>query len=186
MSLGPISVEKPLEVRLDPTVSASQEDLRAQQKAGHKLLEMMSVTNDALRILDGLKEQIEGRKATMRKLGRNVKDNTVKTVDAHLDMIRDLEGLLDQSWDGGVPSSPLRLLSKLSMFFNTLDGVNAAPTVSQLAYLYELTVEFKDALAAVNAYLSDRADKLNSALSESRIPGVFVPEPLKLPDLEKL
>jgi len=186
LSLGPISVEKPLDVKLDPTVNASQEDLRTQQKAGLKLLEMLSVTNDALRILDGLSGQIEERKATMRKLGKNVKDNTLKTVDSHLEMIRDIEDRLDQSWDGGVPSSPLRLLSKLSMFFNLLDGVNAAPTVSQLAYLYELTVEFKDSLAAVNAYLSDRADKLNDALSESRIPGVFVPEPLKLPDLEKL
>ncbi|MBN2198628.1 MAG: hypothetical protein JW747_02135 [Candidatus Aminicenantes bacterium] len=186
LSLGPITVEKPLKVKLDPTVNVTREDLLAQQKACLKVLEMLSATNDALRILDGLKAQIEERKATMRKLGKNVKDNTVNAVDVHTNMIHDLEDRLAQSRGDGVPSSSPRLLNKLSMFFNALDGVNAAPTVSQLAYLYELTVEFKDSLAAVNAYLSDRADKLNSALSESRIPGVLVPEPLKLPDLEKL
>ncbi|MBM3297093.1 MAG: glycosyl hydrolase [Candidatus Aminicenantes bacterium] len=186
LSLGQFNSEKPLEVKLDPTVNISRDDLRAQQKAGLKLVEMLSVSNDALRALDGLESQVEERKSTMQKLGKNVKDATVKAVHAHLEIIRELQGRLARPADGGAASSGSRLTNRLSSLFNALEGAQAAPTAAQAAYLHELTMEFREALGAVNAYLSDRAEKLNAALSDSRLPGVLVPEPLKLPDLEKL
>jgi photosystem II stability/assembly factor-like uncharacterized protein len=185
LNLDQVLEEKLLEVRLDPAVLAAKDDLKSQQRACLRLLEMLSVTNDALRALDGLQAQLEERRATMQRLGKNVKDGTVKAVSAHADMIRDLQTRLARSEEGAAPgASPLA--GKLSSLLNALDGVNAAPTTAQTAYLYELTSEYREALAAVNAYLADKADKLNSALSDSRIPGVLLPEPIKLPDLDKL
>ncbi|OGD26758.1 MAG: hypothetical protein A2Y56_00425, partial [Candidatus Aminicenantes bacterium RBG_13_63_10] len=165
LTLDQLHDEKPLEVKLDPTVQVSKDDLKAQQRVSLKLLEMLSVTNDALRALDGLSDQVEERKATMHKLGRNLKDNTVKAVNAHLDMIRELQGKLARSEAGGAPPASSPLSNKISSFFNAVDGVQAAPTLAQVAYLYELTSEFKETLAAVNSYFADKADKLNSALS---------------------
>jgi len=152
-------------------------------------LEMQSTLNDALRLIDGLKSQVEERKKTMQALGRNVKEPTVRAVDSHLEKIAALQKEVSRSSGEralGVPSGGPRVLERVSSLLGAIDGLNAAPTQAQLAYYSELVVEFREAMDKVNDYLSDTARELNSALESSRIPQVLVPEPLKIPDLDKL
>ncbi|HDR68603.1 MAG TPA: hypothetical protein ENN61_06075, partial [Bacteroidaceae bacterium] len=59
--VGEQSYEKPVEVRLDPLVKTTKEELEIQEKYSRQLIDLMSYVNDALRTLDLLKEQLEDR-----------------------------------------------------------------------------------------------------------------------------
>ncbi len=189
ITAGSLVAEKPVEVGLDPTLSVVKEDLRLQHRYALRLLEMQSDLNDALRLFDGLKSQVEERKKTIQALGRNVKDSTVKAVNSHLEKITALQNEIARPSRGmalGAPASGPRVLDRISSLFSSIDGVNAAPTPAQVAFYGELVMEFREVLDSVNKYFSDTADELNSALESSRIPHVLIPEPLKIPDLDKL
>jgi hypothetical protein len=150
---------------------------------------MQSTLNDALRLIDGLKSQVEERKKTMQALGRNVKESTVRAVNGHLEKITALQNEISRSLGGrtlGLPSSGPRVLERVSSLLRAVDGLNAAPTQAQVVFYGELVVEFREAMDKVNDYMSDTARELNSALESSRIPQVLIPELIKIPDLDKL
>jgi photosystem II stability/assembly factor-like uncharacterized protein len=189
ITAGSLAAEKPVEVGLDPALSVAREDLRLQHHYGLRLMEMQSLLNDALRLFDGLKSQVEERKKTIQALGRNVKESTVRAVDSHLEKITALQNEMARPSGGmafGVLAGGPRVLERVTSLFSAIDGVNAAPTPAQVAFYGELVMEFREVLERVNKYFSDTADDLNSALESSRIPPVLVPEPLKIPDLDKL
>ena len=189
ISGGSLAAEKTVEVGLDPSLNVFKEDLRLQHRTSVRLLEMQSVLNDALRLFDGLKSQVEERKKTIQALGRNVKESTVRAVDSHLEKITGLQNEITRPSGGmafGVLAGGPRVLERISSLFSSIDGVHAAPTQAQVAFYGELVAEFRLALDKINEYLSDTAKELNSALESSRIPQVLIPEPLKIPDLDKL
>ena len=59
MSVGGESYEKPVEVRLDPSLSIPGEALSKQYECALKLRDMLSLANDALRALDLIEEQLQ-------------------------------------------------------------------------------------------------------------------------------
>jgi photosystem II stability/assembly factor-like uncharacterized protein len=189
ISMGNMTAEKTVEVGLDLSLNVPKEELRLQHRTALRLLEMQSLLNDALRLTDGLKSQVEERKKTMRALGRNVKESTSRAVDSHLEKIAALQKEISR-FSGertlGLPAGGSRVLESVSSLLRAVDGLNAAPTQAQVAFYGELVVEFREVMDKVNEYLSDTARDLNSALESSRIPQVLLPEPIKIPDLDRL
>src|SRR5262249_2854073 len=59
LALGDKTVEKKVEVRLDPTISVSNADLQEQYNDAIKLRDMQSTLTDGARLLDSIKEQLQ-------------------------------------------------------------------------------------------------------------------------------
>ena len=182
LSLGEKTFEKPVEVKLDPTISVSREDLALEQEYSLKLCEMQSFSNDALRALDSLKSQLEERKKTLQEQGRTGMEEVLKAIDDHIREVSSLQNLISRPEERESMSEGSRLIQRLGGLFGEIDGVNARPTQAQLSYFAELLMEFKNAMSKVNAYLSGPVIELNSILSQHRIPLVLVPGQLHFPE----
>jgi hypothetical protein len=79
-----------------------------------------------------------------------------------------------------------RLLDRVTDLLGQIDRTDAVPTQAQLTYWAELVIELRDALGRVNAFLEDGTRKINAALSDMRLPPVYVPDQVKMPELEKI
>jgi hypothetical protein len=182
LKVGLNTYEKPFEVRLDPTVSVSQNDLEIQQQYSTQLIDMQSFVNDGLRALDMLNKQIEERKETLSRQGVNVPKEVMEAIEIHLKKIDSLQDYLARP--EGTPrwSEGPRLIGRLSRLFGSIDGVNALPTKAQQDYLRELEGEFKKALTDVNNYLSLSMKELNNTFRKFQVPLLLLPEPVKIPE----
>ncbi len=180
LSVGGNTYEKPFEVRLDPTVSVSSDDLEIQQQYSIQLIEMQSLVNDGLRALDILKKQIEERKETLGRQGENLPKEVMDAVDFHLKRIESLQDFLARPEGTARWSEGPRLNGRLSSLFGSIDGVNALPTKAQQEYFRELEEEFKKALTGVNNYLSQSAGELNNTFRKFQVPLLILPEPVNI------
>jgi photosystem II stability/assembly factor-like uncharacterized protein len=188
LTAGVQSLTKTFEVKLDPTVTTSKDDLRFQYRYGLRLIEMQSAVNDALNALDGIVAQTEERKKTQLALGRNDRDRTeaLKTVQEQLGRLQDLEDSLARPKNKPFWTEGPRLAERISGLLGQIDRTDSLPTQAQETYWAELVIELRDSLGRVNDFLQDGTKKLNSALSDMRLPPVSVPEPIKMPELEKI
>ena len=82
------------EVRIDPTVSVSPEQLNIQQQYSIRLRDMQSFVNDGLRALDILKKQIEERKDTLNKQAKDVPREVMDAIETHSKNIETLMNIL--------------------------------------------------------------------------------------------
>lgn len=188
LTSGLQSLTKSFEVKLDPTVTTSKEDLRFQYRYGLRLIEMQSVVNDSLNALDGIAAQVEERKKTQLTLARGDRDRpeALKTIQEQLGRLQDLEDLLSRPKGKPFWTEGPRLVDRISDLLGQIDRTDALPTQAQLTYWAELVIELREALGRVNEFLQDGTKKLNSALSDLRLPPVYVPDPIKMPELEKI
>lgn len=188
LTAGLQTVSKTFEVRLDPTLTTSKDDLRLQYRYGLRLTEMQSVLNEALNALDGIADQVEERRKTQLALGRGDRDRpeALKTVQDETAQIQALEDSLARPKGKPFWSAGPRLLERVQDLLGQIDRTDALPTQAQLTYWAEMVIELRESLGRVNDFLQDGVHKLNSALSDLRLPPVYVPEPIKMPELEKI
>jgi len=188
LTAGVQTYPKTVEVRLDQTVLTSKEDLRTQYRYGLRMLDMQSVLNDALRALDQVQGQAEERKKTQQAMGRNDRDRSeaLKALQAQLSQLEALQNDIARPKGRPFWSEGPRLLDRVQQLFGDIDRVDAPPTAAQLAYFGELVGEFRESLAKVNLFLDDGVKKINAALGDLKVPPILVPEPIKVPEIEKM
>ena len=188
VTAGVQTQSKTFEVKLDPTVTTSREDLRLQYRYGLRLIEMQSVLNETLNALDGIASQVEERKKTGLNLGRGDRDRpeALKSVQEQMVQLQALEDGLTRPAGRPFWSEGPRLIDRVTDLLGQIDRTDAVPTQAQLTYWAELVIELRDAIGRVNAFLEDGTKKLNAALSDLRLPPVFVPDPIRMPELEKI
>ena len=182
LTVGENTYEKSFEIRLDPTVSVSQDDLEIQQQYSIQLIDMQSFVNDGLRALDILEKQIEERKETLNRQGENIPKEVMEAVENHSKKIESLKDFLVRPEGTARWSEGPRLIGRLSRLFGSIDGVNAPPTKAQLDYFRELEEEFRKALAEVNNYLSQSVKELNNTFRKFQVPLLLLPEPVEVPE----
>ncbi len=182
LTVGLKTYEKSFEVRLDPTVKVSQNDLQIQKQYSIQLIDMQSFVNDGLRALDFLKKQIEERKETLGRQGENIPREVMEAIESHLKKIGSLQDYLTRPEGTARWSEGPRLIGRLSRLFGSIDGVNALPTKAQQDYFRELEEEFRKALTGVNNYLSQSARELNNTFRKFKVPLLILPEPVKMPE----
>lgn len=175
LQVGEQSFEKPVEIRLDPLLETTREELEIQERFCRELIDMMSHVNDALRRLDLLKEQLEDRIEL-------VDTQKIESSSAAADLIKQNLELVNSFLDAmvrpeGVPfwSDGPRLSERLSSLFSAIDGANAAPTQQQIDYFNQLQLEFNTSIDKLNQYISQDASNLNQKLKEAGIPQIYVP-----------
>ncbi|MCP4654345.1 MAG: glycosyl hydrolase [bacterium] len=176
--------ETSVEVRIDPLLKVSTEDLVAQFEVALKLHEWRSAVNDGLRALDVLQQQLEARRATLKNMHEEIPEELETQWKAHEETIQEHIHVLARGEEKPFWSQGPRLSDLLDRLFRNVDRAFAAPTAAQMDYFAELRGEVRDALAGLNRFLTEAAPAFNAALERHRIPPLAVPEAI-VPEEEK-
>ncbi len=178
--IGDKNLEKRVEVRLDPALSVSVAELKAQHDHALKLRDRQSAVNDALRALDSIKEQLKQLEKTVKSRMNNAPEELTEVLSDHTRQVESLAGRLARPDEARSIGTSARLGERLRSLFNSLDNTNAAPTTYQLEYFKELEAEFQEKIKEANAFITQTVQKLNERLAKHRVPTVLAGEPIEL------
>jgi hypothetical protein len=129
-----VTYDQPFEIKLDPGLQISEEDLQLQFKVTAGLVKMQSAVNAAI--------------AKLATVDSDKKDNAGR-----------LLGELARPRDLGRSETGPRLKEQVDALFTMTDGVNAAPTAAQTRYYEQLQAEFQQLMTRVEALVgSDNRD----------------------------
>ncbi|MCS6805869.1 MAG: hypothetical protein RMM98_05110 [Acidobacteriota bacterium] len=181
LTLGETSLSKRVEVRLDPTFSVPATDLQAQLDYTLKLRQMQSATNDALRALDSIKDQLTQLDKTVKDRAPDTSEELKKALSEHLKQVESLQSGLTRPRDIPGFSSGPKLLEHINSLFFDLDGTNAAPTPYQREFFGELQAEVRQKLGQVNQFIEQTVPKLNEALRDSKLSTIVPGKPIEIP-----
>ncbi len=173
LTVGEKTYEQRIEVRLDPTLNVSPNDLGAQLSALQRLGAMQSTANVALRYLDSVKEQLKHTETTMKGLNKEPDKELMKALADYQKQIEDLETQIARSNEPalGLPGGS-RVLDRLGGLFGSINGVNAAPTTAQMDYLKELEPDFRQRMTALNNFITETIPRWNDKLRGWNAPTV--------------
>ena len=167
LTVGSAKLEEKVEVRLDPALKATQEDLANQLSYGLKLRDMQSNVNTTLRAIDQLKDLLKGIAA------RGKTDAPIADWQKALDKETLRIGL--PSTANRLEDAP-RLIERLTNLSGIIDGPNAAPLPQQVAHFAEVEKEYNDNLPAVKAALRKLVTEWNQTLAKLNLGTLPVPQ----------
>jgi hypothetical protein len=179
--MGDKSQEKRVEVRLDPTVTIAAADLQAQFDHALKLRDMLSATNNALRSLDSIKEQLQQTEKTIKDRLPDAPRELTNTITEHLKQVEALQNRLSAPQEGLGFRGQSQLAEKIGSLFSSIDGVNAAPTPAQREFFADIQLEFRARMDEVNKFINQTVPQLNDALRRHSAPTVIAGKPIELP-----
>jgi photosystem II stability/assembly factor-like uncharacterized protein len=119
------SYEQGVDIKMDPAVNVSADDLKAVYDVTSHLVQMQAAANGAIAKLNAVRGQ-------------------------HPQEVEALLGRLTRPASLRSETGP-RLKENLDALFTMTDGADAAPTATQMNYYGELRVEFQDLMQQVNA-----------------------------------
>ncbi|HLL13475.1 MAG TPA: hypothetical protein VK388_00210 [Pyrinomonadaceae bacterium] len=182
--VGDKSVERRVEVRLDPTVSVPAADLQTTHDMSLKLRDMQSTTNTMLRALDSIKGQLQFIERTVKeRLTDPPKDLTAAITDNLKQVDKTLASLSRPEAEGlGYNPGRAQLIDEIGGLFFTLDATNAAPTPAQREYYGVLQTRFRTTLAEANQFFTQSVPKLNETLRRFDAPTVMIGKPIEVPN----
>jgi len=146
--------EQKVEVRIDPSLKATAQDLALQQTTARKARDMATSLNNGLRRMDALKTQLREIEKNGKEAQPKQAAEITKAVSAMVKEIDDTSGKLAVRIGGQRLEDPPKVAEAINGLYNTVAGGNSAPTSNQLAYLGELTPQHKQGLEATNALLA--------------------------------
>jgi hypothetical protein len=180
LTVGNKTVDKKVEVRLDPTVKVSAADLQALHDMSLRLRDMQSATNNALRALDSLKAQAEFIERTLRDRTPDAPKELTDRIAAFKKQIDDASGKLAQPEGGGLGfSGRAQRSERLGNLFFSIEGANAAPTPAQRVFFDELQAEFRQKLDEANRFLRDSVAQTNETLRKHNAPQLIPGKPIE-------
>jgi len=160
--------QQPLEIRMDPRMKTSPEDLRHQFELDRKIADALHRDYEAI-------QQIRGLRAQLKSLADKNLNLDVKTAAAALESkTTAIEGT-EGGWATSFLSTPEgRSLARLNAGFNMLlaglDSADAAPTTQQSAMFEELEKALEEQLAAWNQIKAKDVPDLNGQLKKAGLP----------------
>lgn len=171
--VGDKTLEKPVEVRLDPTLTVPASDLIAQADLCLKLRDMQSATNEALKFLDNTKEQLQATEKRVKDAMPQAPEELTKTLAMNIQKIDSLQNKMSRP--DNVPTYMLgpRLIERISGLLGGIDRLNAAPTPYQQEYFKQLEGEFTARLAEVNDFINQAVPALNATLLKHNVSTVM-------------
>jgi photosystem II stability/assembly factor-like uncharacterized protein len=179
--VGDKSYEKRVEVRLDPTISVTDADLRAQLELLLKLRDMISTANEAIRTLNSTGEQLRQIERTIKDRMPDAPKEVIESISDSSKQVESLTGQLIRPRDIPTYATGPRLIERLGSLFSAIDGTNAAPTPYQRQYFSELESEFREKLNLVNKFIAESVGQLNELLKRYNAPTVVAGKPIQLP-----
>ncbi|MCA1592894.1 MAG: glycosyl hydrolase [Acidobacteria bacterium] len=181
LTVGGKTVEKPIEVRLDPTISVPMSDLQTQFDMQMKLRDMQTATNQALRTLDSLKSQLEFVEKTAKDRLTDVPKELSDKLTEQKKAVEKLQNTLAQPEGGLGIDGKAQLVDKIGGLFFSIDSSNAAPTPAMHENFAMIQKEFDEKFAAVNKFLRETVPQLNETLRRFDAPTLMTGKPIEMP-----
>jgi photosystem II stability/assembly factor-like uncharacterized protein len=173
LTVGGKTYTAPLEIKMDPRVKASAEDLRAQFDLLMKLRDREEEMNKAILGIRDLRNQLQSLE---KRLGSAEETKTVVSNSAELrKKITAIEEDLIQvnaTAQEDEANYPVKLNSKLGYLTGVADSADTAPTESEMAVLGELDKQLDVQLASWHDVLSKDLVALNESMRKSNVPSV--------------
>jgi photosystem II stability/assembly factor-like uncharacterized protein len=179
--IGDKSQEKKVEVRVDPTVKVTTEDLQVQYDLAVKLRDLQSGVNDSLRALDGIKAQIEQIEKTVKEQMTNAPEELTKAITDYKKQVDDTMNKIarapnqDSLGGGGT-----KLSENLGGLYFGIQGVNAAPTSAQREYVTEVQAEYNANMGDIVKFINESVPKMNETLKKHNAPIIIPGKPVEL------
>jgi hypothetical protein len=153
-----------LEVRMDPRVKTSPEDLRRQFELDRKLADSLHLDHEALLQLRSLREQLKSLMA------QSAFAKAAADLDAKVAILEGTSGARYPSTPEG--RSLTRLNGGFAGILNGLDSADAAPTTQQVAMYADLNKSLQQQLSAWKQIKSSELAALNEQLKKAGLPAI--------------
>jgi hypothetical protein len=189
-----VSYVQPLEIRMDPRVKTSQEDLRRQFELDRKIADALHKDYEALQQVRSLRSQLkalEGNGTNTSQAAKNAAKNKklaaiaaviAKTADELEEKAAPIEGE-EGDYATRYLSTPegrslARLNGGLNALVSALDSADAAPTTQQIAVFGELTKALEEQLSAWSQLKAKDIPELNDKLKKAGLPPIDLQKPV--------
>jgi len=154
--------EQPFEIRMDPRIKASDEDLKAQFDL------MVDIRDLAAEVVDTLLRIREARRGVV-DVRIELQEESSDEADAILKELRQIEGLL-MVWAGSeahpMMHSPPGLTEKLNSLADAVSSGDAKPTASMYAVFADLTERFEFQQHRLNQLIEQKLTPMLSGEQE--------------------
>ncbi len=161
----------PLEVKMDPRVQTSADDLRKQFELILKMRDRLDEMNKAILAIRELRGQLQ---ALEKRLGPG--DPVKSLVSASADLRKKMSSIEEELMQVNAKSSedfanyPIKLDSKIGALQNLTDSADAAPTEAELAVFAELDQQLEAQLVKWREVLSKDVPALNDVMQKNNVP----------------
>jgi len=175
LTVGGKSQTAPFEIKLDPRVSASAEDIRKQFELEVRLRDREDEMNKAILGIRDLRAQLL---AMEKRLGSD--DSTKPLVATSADLRKKTVAIEEELIQVNSKSSedeanyPTKLNSKLGYLQNVIDSADAAPTAAEVGVFADLDQRLEAQLAKWREVLETDVPALNDAMRKNNIPLVGI------------
>ncbi|HEY6392343.1 MAG TPA: hypothetical protein VIX89_13745 [Bryobacteraceae bacterium] len=181
LAAGGQTLTQTLEVRLDPTIGASDPDLRTQFDINLKLRDMQSSVNDALKSIDTFKAELEQAEKNVRTLDPQAPKVLTGLITERKQQLSSMELKLARPDNiPGYSMSP-RLVDRLGQLLGAIDRVLAAPTPYQVEHYNELKAEFLKDMGDVNGFIDRQIPEINDMLRKSNAGAMMPGKAIEIP-----
>ena len=175
LTVGAKSYTQPLDVRMDPRVKTSPEDLRRQFELDRKIADALHQDYEALR-------QVRSLRAQLKALAGHGPDAITKTAAELEAKAATIEGEEGDYATRYLSTPEGRSLARLNGGFNALvsvlDTADAAPTTQQVAMSGELEKALEEQLSAWAQLKSKDVPELNGKLKKAGLPPIDLQKPV--------
>lgn len=181
LTAGSTTLQKPIEVKADPSWTVSAADLKAEFDYGIKLRDLESSTNDALRGLDSVRDQINTATRTVTSMSPASAKDLINALKERLQQIASIEDKLARPNDIPGYSMGPRLIDRLSQLANGLESTLTGPTPPQREFYKELVGEFNHEVDRVNRLMTEGVPQINEMLRKQNAGAISAAKPITPP-----
>ena len=174
LTVGDQSLIESFEVRKDPRVSATQEDLEAQLALHLKIRDKLSETHDAINTLRNVRQQIEDWQKRTADLPVN--EALTRIGKSAREKLKAIEDELIQSkakTRQDTLNHPAKLNGKLAYIAGIISSAPAAPPTQAYAVFEDVSQRIDVQLRQLQEVLDSDVAAFNSLLREYSVPGVI-------------
>jgi photosystem II stability/assembly factor-like uncharacterized protein len=175
LTAGGQTLTAPFEVRKDPRVTTTDDELRLQLDLLLKIRDRLTATHDAITRLRSVREQAHA--AAERAKGTDSEKAVADAADALSKKLTEVEEALYQTKNRSAQDPlnfPIRLNNKLAALAATVSSADFAPTSQSLAVYEDLRARIDAELSRLDRILSDDVPAFNSLVREKEVPAVRV------------
>ena len=173
LTVGGQSYTQPIDVKMDPRVKTSPEDLRRHFELDRNIAEALRRDYEALQQVRSLRSQLK-----VLTGGPNSIQKTAADLEAKAALIEGTEAVFGARYLSTSEGRSLaRLNSGLGTLLNALDTADAAPTTQQLAMFGELEKALQEQLSAWAQLKSKDVAQMNDELKKAGLPPIDIEKP---------